>query len=196
MTDDRHDDRLDDWIPRDLTDDDAPDSQLAAGLLEAMVDELHQLSGTWKQLSKAQQDTSIERLRARLLELTAEAVERIHAAGARYSVVQVDSITVKKEAKATVILQTGKHSAVDRVGRRAVLLFTDPDRFLEGVGDVEGDDDQSDLFPPGSEPPPPPDAEPPQDPGPPGDPEPPEPPPEDPGRDFDDTLPNEEDRTG
>lgn len=126
-------------------DDDRPAARMMVGILETMIDELTRMSASWKQLKKRQQDEVISRLRARLLELTGEACDTIAAAGNIRVRVHVESMTVKKETKAVIDILEGRRDLLECIRRNAILVFTEPDQFGEGLGDVEGEDDQAEL---------------------------------------------------
>lgn len=134
-----------DMIPPDLLDDDRPAAQLCAKLIEAMIDELGKMSGTWKQLSKTQQDVSIERLRSAVYAMTQEAIETIAREGCQSAAAKIESITIKDGAKATIKLLSNLTHAIPYVGRQVMLVFTDAEKFQEGAEGIEGDADQASL---------------------------------------------------
>jgi hypothetical protein len=139
------DSKIQDLIPEIMLTDETPEGALALGLLEALLDELHKSGPTWKQLSRIQQDLVIDRVRRRLYELTTEAVVTIQAASFKYAHVEIDSLKAKKAAQVNLNLESGKHEALDYVGKKAILVFTDPSRFTQGLDEVHGEDDQKQL---------------------------------------------------
>lgn len=132
-------------MPQDLLEDETPGAELAAELLELVIDELSRLSGTWKQLNKAQQDTAIQRVRDRVMKATSTACQVIAARGFKTADCKIESLTVKDGAKVALELFTGRHPTMDRVRQAAVLVLTEPERYHNRVWDVKGEEDQAQL---------------------------------------------------
>lgn len=123
-----------------------PRTQLAAGLLEALVQDLNRMSGTWQQLTKTQQDEYIDRLRHRIDNLARQAVADIAAGDYVRARVAVRDIAVKdKENVAKLAIKDRLHDVIDWRGFDAVLVLADPTQFFEGLGDIEGEDEQKGL---------------------------------------------------
>ncbi|HEU4619780.1 MAG TPA: hypothetical protein VFV10_17210 [Gammaproteobacteria bacterium] len=130
-------------IPNDRLE--VPLERMGANLLEALVNELRQLSKTWQQLSKDQQDRVIDRLRFRVREETEAAMNLIAAGDFEAATVKVEKIVVKDGAKAEIAIGTNLHRAVDRVGFPAVLVMCNPEQYLKGIEELEGEDEQKNL---------------------------------------------------
>lgn len=123
-----------------------PRTQLAAGLLEALIQDLNRMSGTWKQLTKTQQDDYIDRLRQRIDNLVRQAVADIAGGDYVRARVGVRDLAIKdKENVAKVAILDKLHDVIDWRGHDAVLVLADPAQFFEGLADIEGEDEQKGL---------------------------------------------------
>lgn len=117
-------------------------------LLRALFEEISNLRTPWAITPKSQQDEVIDRLRAQVSEAVAGAVTRIATQGFAHIAVNIESLTVKDEAKAVLTLSRGVqeiHDLADRVGSRAVLVFADPQEYTDGMHAIQGEDDQPGL---------------------------------------------------
>lgn len=123
-----------------------PVAELGAALLEMIVGELDKLSGTWKQLSKLQQDRTIESLRGRVRAEIMKADAALRSGEYEALPVDVKKMTVADGIKVELALTVEAGRAVlDRVGRRAMLVICDPEQYLDRIEEIEGEEDQRSL---------------------------------------------------
>lgn len=123
-----------------------PVAELGAALLEMIVGELDKLSGTWKQLSKLQQDRTIESLRDRVRAEIMKADAALRSGEYEALPVDVKKMTVADGIKVELALTVEAGRAVlDRVGRRAMLVICDPEQYLDRIEEIEGEEDQRSL---------------------------------------------------
>src|SRR5690606_3091212 len=123
-----------------------PVAELGAALLEMIVGELDKLSGTWKQLSKLQQDRTIESLRGRVRAEIMKADAALRSGEYEARPVDVKKMTVADGIKVELALTVEAGRAVlDRVGRRAMLVICDPEQYLDRIEEIEGEEDQRSL---------------------------------------------------
>jgi len=127
-----------------------PNIAMSAGaeLLRAVVDEVRTMQLGWSMLGEESQNRIIDRLRIAVHEAVSLTVRRCAAADYEHLVAEIESLTVKDGAKAVLSLVRGStelHALLDRVGSRAVLVFTEPDKFTSGMELLRGDADQPQL---------------------------------------------------
>ena len=123
-----------------------PVERMAGELLKALVDELRVAGASWQQLSKDQQDSVINRMRSRVRYETEQAITLIAKGSREAAMVAIESVTVKGGAKkAVLIVNDSVHELIDYVGQKAVLVMCDPEQYMGGVDEVEGEDEQGSL---------------------------------------------------
>lgn len=119
-------------------------------LLLALVDELKVLQDPWAKTSQKKQDDALDRLRARIEHLTREAITILAQGGQQCVKAEVESVTFKDGIKAVLTFPKGLegvHDLADQVGDHVFVVITsNPDEFLQGMGDVQGEPDQRALL--------------------------------------------------
>lgn len=117
-------------------------------LMRAMYEEITQQRIPWIATPEQQQREVIDRLRAKVEMAVQTAVRRLATMGFTHVVAQVESLTIKDEAKAVLLLSRGTeamHELADNVGSRAVIVFADPADYTDGMHVIKAQADQPAL---------------------------------------------------
>lgn len=124
------------------------EESLGTELLKALIVEVQQLQSPWQNTPEREQQAIIDRLRSQVDYAVTGAVRRLACAGFTHLSAQVESLTIKDEAKAVLTLARGSeelHELADRVGTRAIIVFADATEFTDGMHTVKAEADQGEL---------------------------------------------------
>lgn len=118
---------------------------LGKDLLSALVLEMKMLPDTWVKLSQKKQDDILDRLRNRVDTSVKMAVHLIASQGRTVVVGDLDKVTFKGGAQATI--KIGKsapnlHGLVDAEGQAVMLVLSGDNEFTDGMDEVRGESDQ------------------------------------------------------
>lgn len=121
---------------------------LGKELLSAVYEEITNLRTPWVITPQQQQQELIDRLRTRVENLVAYAVTRIGTGGFPFVSATIDSLTIKDEGKAVLMLNrepSTMHPVADGVGSRCVLVFADKEAYIAGMDHIKAMLDQNEL---------------------------------------------------
>ena len=117
-------------------------------LMRALFDEITNIRVPWAGTPQQQQQELLDRLRRQVDEAVRIAVNRISVQGFTHIAASIESLTIKDEAKAVLLLSRGTealHELADRVGSRAVIVFADHKEFTDGIEAIKAQADQGHL---------------------------------------------------
>lgn len=117
-------------------------------LMRALFDEITNIRIPWAVTPQQQQDELLDRLRRQVDEAVRIAVSRIAMQGFTHISASIESLTIKDEAKAVLLLSRGSeelHELADRVGSRAIIVFADHTDYTDGMNAIKSQADQSRL---------------------------------------------------
>lgn len=121
---------------------------LGAALIDAALTEVKALARPWQQMTETQQDDVLERITSQVRDAVGETIRMLATKGATHLVCELEQITVKKGAKAVLVIPKGAFGddLLDAVGQQ-VILVVGPE--LDAAGDIpkpRPDPDQADLL--------------------------------------------------
>ena len=121
--------------------------KLGLYLLERTLQEIRALPDVWEKLPEWQQAEVIDRVRAGVIDAVAGAVRIISSRGFDGVVCEIDSIQIKGEIKAALIVSRANgHETLqqfyDAQGQPCVIVLANPDEFSGGMGAVRAETDQ------------------------------------------------------
>ncbi len=121
--------------------------KLGLYLLERTLQEIRALPDVWEKLPEWQQAEVIDRVRAGVIDAVAGAVRIISSRGFDGVVCEIDSIQIKGEIKAALIVSRANgHETLqqfyDAQGQPCVIVLANPEEFSGGMGTVRADPDQ------------------------------------------------------
>lgn len=123
--------------------------QTAAQLLmRALYDEITNIRVPWSITPEDQQQAILDRLRGVVDLAVRGAVRSIATVGFTSIRGRVDSLTIKDDAKAVLLLARGSeqiHDLADHVSSEAILVFADPQQFIDGMQVFKAQADQPAL---------------------------------------------------
>lgn len=117
-------------------------------ILRALVFECKSMPDVWQKLREFDQQQRIDRLRQVVDNAVRQAVVRIASSEFASIGVTVDSMAIKDDASAKVTVPRSTeamHELADRVGKAALLVFADPEPYLEGMELVRAEAEQPGL---------------------------------------------------
>lgn len=126
----------------------AAEESVGTQLLKALLVEIEQLQSPWQATPQEQQQEILDRLQLQVGDAVRGAVRRIACVGFSHITAQVESLTIKDEAKAVLTLSRGTealHELADRVGTRAIIVFADAAEFTDGMHAIKAQSDQAEL---------------------------------------------------
>lgn len=118
-------------------------------LLKALLNEIAQLPKPWQQTPAREQEVIIDRLRNGVEVCVRAAVTRIAAGSFQRITAEVESVTFKDGVKAVVQLpkgDAGTHTLADKTGGQVLIVIANEAEYVEGMQDIEADEDQPDMF--------------------------------------------------
>ncbi len=124
------------------------EKQLGAALIDAALTEVKALARPWQQMTADQQDDVLERITRQVREAVGDTIRLLATRGATHLVCELEQITVKKGAKAVLVIPKGAFGddLLDAVWQQ-VILVVGPE--LKSAGDIAKpapDPDQGDLL--------------------------------------------------
>lgn len=117
-------------------------------LMGALYDEITNMRIPWPVTPQQQQQEILDRLRAAVEHAVTVAVKRLATGGFEYVVAEIDSLTIKDDAKAALVLPRGTqdiHALADRVKSKVVIVFADPQDYIDGMHEFKAQADQPPL---------------------------------------------------
>ena len=124
------------------------EKQLGAALIDAALTEVKALARPWQQMTHDQQDDVLERITRQVRQAVGDTIRMLATKGAHHLVCELEQVTIKKGAKAVLVLPKGGfgEDLVDAVGQQVILVLG-PE--LKAAGDIPkppADEDQGDLL--------------------------------------------------
>lgn len=126
----------------------AIEESVGTHLLRALYEEITNLRTVWVVTPQQQQQEILDRLQDAVSHAVSIAVRRLATGGFENIVAQIDSLTIKDEAKAVLMLPRGTqelHTLADRVGSKAIIVFADAKEYTDGMHVISAQDDQPSL---------------------------------------------------
>ncbi len=117
-------------------------------LMRALFDEVTNIRIPWSITPQQEQQALLDRLRSQVEEAVRVAVSRIAMQGFSHISASIESLTIKDEAKAVLLLSRGSeelHTLADRVGSRAIIVFADHTEYTDGMNAIKAQADQPPL---------------------------------------------------
>lgn len=117
-------------------------------LVKALFEEITNLRMPWSITPQQQQQEVLDRLQEHVENAVSAAVSGIASAGFTYAPARIDSLAIKDEAKATILLSRGTeamHVFADRVGSAVVVVFADPKDYTEQMDAITAMPDQPSM---------------------------------------------------
>lgn len=117
-------------------------------LMRALFDEVTNIRTPWAATPQQQQQELLDRLQHQVGEAVRIAVSRIAMQGFQHISASIESLTIKDEAKAVLLLSRGSeelHTLADRVGSRAIIVFADHTEYTDGMNAIKAQADQPSL---------------------------------------------------
>lgn len=124
------------------------EESIGAELMRALYDQVTSLRTPWVVTPQQQQQDVLDNLRAAVEQAVHSAVKRLSTAGFEYVVAEIDSLTIKDDAKAAIVLPRGTqdiHALADRVKSKVIIVFADPMEYMDGIHAFKSQDDQQTL---------------------------------------------------
>lgn len=120
--------------------------QLGAALIDAALTEVKALARPWQQMTADQQDEVLERITRQVREAVGDTIRLLSTRGAHSLVCELEQVTVKKGAKAVLVIPKGGigEDLLDAVGQQ-VILVVGPELKPE-IAKPAPDPDQGDLL--------------------------------------------------
>lgn len=121
---------------------------MGKSLLEGLIQEIRIMPDCWQKLSQAKQTDVIERLQKQVTQAVGRAVYMIEAADRKTAYGKLESVAVKDQVKAVLVIDTHspcKHDLMDAVRQNCLIILGGADDYLDGVDQVKGEPDQNPL---------------------------------------------------
>lgn len=127
---------------------DVAGKHLGAALIDAALTEVKALARPWQQMTEDQQDDVLERITSQVREAVGDTIRMLATRGAAHLVCELEQVTIKKGAKATLAIPKGEidQDLLDAVGQSVILVVGSE---LAAAGDIPkpaADPDQADLL--------------------------------------------------
>jgi hypothetical protein len=123
---------------------------LGRDLLSAMVDELKVAPDCWEKMSQHKQDECINRLRARVQKLVAEALGLLFRGHYPATPATLVSVNFRKGIRAVLDISRSahnRHELTDALGHQVLVVIADPEQYTARMNEIRAADKQGDLFP-------------------------------------------------
>lgn len=117
-------------------------------LMKALFEEITNLRTPWAITPQQMQQETLDRLQEHVENAVSAAVSGIASAGFTFAPARIDSLAIKDEAKATILLSRGTeamHLFADRVGSAVVVVFADPKDYTAQMDSIRSQADQNPL---------------------------------------------------
>jgi len=115
---------------------------------KAMLEELEAAQDVWQKLPEKAQEDVIERLQAKAAKMIRQAVTLVANQGFESCRASVEQVVFKDGVK--VVMQTrdnrGAHNLADLTNQSVVIIFADPDCYVNGGEMPAAEADQADLL--------------------------------------------------
>lgn len=121
---------------------------LGADLIDAALSEVKALQRPWQQMTETQQDEVLERLTSRVRAAVGDTIRMLATRGAANITCELESISIKKGAKATLVVPKGEldQDLLDAVGQTVLLVIGSPMDEAKGIPQPAADPTQRDLL--------------------------------------------------
>ncbi|PHR17858.1 MAG: cell division protein FtsK [Sphingopyxis sp.] len=119
---------------------------MGKSLLEGLIQEIRLMPDCWQKLSEAKQNDVIERLQKQVTHAVGRAVYMIEAADRKTAYGKLESVAVKDQVKAVLVIDTHspcKHDLMDAVRQNCLIILGGADDYLEEMDQVKGEPDQN-----------------------------------------------------
>lgn len=118
--------------------------QMAGDLLSGLIDELRLLPKPWPAMPSVEQTEIIDRLRQRVTENVRQFCTAMNTGGRVAIAAQLEAMSLKESCKVTLKVDGsgGKHDLLDAIGASVVIVLSNVELYLSGLGEVKADDDQ------------------------------------------------------
>ncbi len=116
---------------------DIADKQLGAALIDAALTEVKNQQRPWQQMTEDEQRDVLDRITSQVKAAVADTIRLLATSGANHIVCELEQITVKKGAKAVLVIPKGTdldQHLLDAVGQ-PVILVIGPE--LKAAGDIQ-----------------------------------------------------------
>lgn len=124
------------------------EKQLGAALIDAAMTEVRNLKRPWVEMSEDDQDEVLERLTKRTKTAVRETIQILATRGVHHVMAELEQITVKKEAKAILVLPRGSmdQDLLDAIGQPVFLVVGGNFSAVEEIEKPAPDPQQPDLL--------------------------------------------------
>lgn len=124
------------------------EKQLGAALIDAALTEVKALARPWQQMTHDQQDEVLERITRQVRDAVGETIRLLATRGAPHLVCELEQITVKKGAKAVLVIPRGDldQDLFDAVGQQVILVVGPELTEAKEIAKPAADPDQADLL--------------------------------------------------
>lgn len=121
---------------------------LGDALIDAALTEVKALARPWQQMTEDQQREVLERITAQVRAATADTIRLLQTQGRAHIVCELESITVKKGAKATLDVPKGEldQDLLDAVGQSVILVVGPALSAAKDIQAPKPDPDQRSLL--------------------------------------------------
>ncbi|MFN4328333.1 MAG: DNA translocase FtsK [Limnobacter sp.] len=121
---------------------------VGVSLMQLFIQHAQDLKKPWQQMSKHQQDSTIDAIRCGVQDAVKQAVELIAAKKRMHVIGTLEQITIKEGVRASI--RVGKNAPglaeiFERQGEAVALVVAHPGEELKGIFEIEGENDQRGL---------------------------------------------------
>lgn len=121
---------------------------VGTSLMKLFIQHAQDLKKPWAQMSKTQQDDTLDAIRAGVQEQVKKAVELIAARDRVHVIGTLEQITIKNGVRASVMIGKscpGLSRLFECQGEAVAVVVAHPGEELKGIFDIKGQDDQRGL---------------------------------------------------
>lgn len=121
---------------------------VGTSLMKLFIQHAQDLKKPWPQMSKTQQDDTLDAIRAGVQEQVKKAVELIAARDRVHVIGTLEQITIKNGVRASVMIGKscpGLSRLFECQGEAVAVVVAHPGEELKGIFDIKGQDDQRGL---------------------------------------------------
>lgn len=121
---------------------------LGAVLIDAALQEVKVLARPWQQMTESQQDDVLERITSQVRDAVADTIRMLATRGATHVVCELEQITVKKDAKAVLLIPRAGigDDLLDAVGLQVILVVGPSLDDARNIPKPKAEPDQADLL--------------------------------------------------
>lgn len=126
----------------------AVEARLGDSILDVIVENMKALPRPWQSMTADQQDAVLERATLRVRDAVKDTIRALSTRGHRHIVANLDQITVKKGAKATLSIASSllDQDLLDAVGQPVMLVLAGDLSEADQIQQPPADPDQRDLL--------------------------------------------------